>query len=162
MVIILMGVSGSGKSTIGWQLAHQLNWRFEDADDWHSPQSVAKMRQGIPLTDRDRNPWLRQLQRAIDGWRANQENVVLACSALKQHYRDQLRCQEEDVKLIYLRGTFQQIWQRMSQRQGHFMPEQLLRSQFEALEEPRSAITVDIDHKQSEIVEHIMTALDMS
>lgn len=162
MVIILMGVSGSGKSTIGWQLAHQLRWRFEDADDWHSSQSIAKMRQGIPLTDRDRDPWLRQLQRAIDEWRQTEDGVVLACSALKQRYREQLRCQEDDVKLVYLRGTLQDIRQRMAQRRGHFMSEALLTSQFESLEEPQDAITVDIHQDQSEIVGQIIQSINVA
>ncbi|MGB3496128.1 MAG: gluconokinase [Elainellaceae cyanobacterium] len=162
MVIIVMGVSGSGKSTIGWQLAHQLGWRFEDADDWHSSQSIAKMRQNIPLTDLDRAPWLNQLQRAIDDWRQTGEDVVLACSALKQNYRDQLRCQEDGVKLVYLRGTHQQIRQRMAQRHGHFMPEALLTSQFESLEEPQVAITVDIHQDSSDIVQQIVQALNVS
>ncbi len=162
MVIILMGVSGSGKSTIGWQLAHQLGCRFEDADDWHSSPNIAKMRRGISLTDQDREPWLNQLQSAIDEWRQARECVVLACSALKRTYRQKLRCQEDNVALVYLRGTQPQIRQRLSQRQGHFMTEELLASQFESLEEPESAIEVNIDCEPSEIVRQIVEALNSS
>lgn len=157
-----MGVSGSGKSTIGWQLANRLRWRFEDADDWYSSHSIAKIRQGLPLTDRDREPWLNLLRRAIDEWRLTGEDVVLACSALKQDYRQQLRCYEDGVKLVYLQGTQQQIRQRLAQRQGHVMSEELLNSQFEALEELQSAITVDISHEQSEVVWQIVEALNLS
>lgn len=120
------------------------------------------MKRGLPLTDGDRDLWLSQLRRAIDEWRSCGENVILACSALKQRYRERLRCCDRDVQVVYLKGTAQEIRQRLAQRQDHFMPERLLKSQFDALEEPQNAITVDIQHSSPEIVQHIIDALDIS
>ena len=139
--IVVMGVSGSGKTTVGRALAETLNWRFHDADDYHPAKNVEKMRRGTPLDDDDRAPWLAALRRIIDASIANHEPGVLACSALKQRYRDALAA--DGVRFVYLRGDAETIRSRMEQR-NHFMPPALLASQFAALEEPRGAVAVDI------------------
>ncbi|AMV30122.1 Thermoresistant gluconokinase [Gemmata sp. SH-PL17] len=145
MIVVLMGVSGSGKSTIGKILAEQLEWTFVEADDYHPPANVEKMRRGQPLTDEDRRPWLRELRDRIDAACARGENVVLACSALKHAYQDYLeRNEPECVQYVYLHGSEELIRQRLAARKGHFMNPTLLHSQFEALEPPADAIRVDI------------------
>ena len=154
MIVLLMGVSGSGKTTVGKLLANNLGWMFEDADGFHSPANVRKMAQGIPLTDEDRAPWLSNLAAAIRDWLNRSENVILACSALKQKYRDQLLI-DQQVKLVFLRGSFELILSRMQQRGSHYMKPDMLRSQFEALEEPRNAITVDITSSPADIAREI-------
>lgn len=139
MVVILMGVSGSGKTAVGQALAARLDWSFEDADDWHPASNVEKMRTGHALTDDDRAPWLRSLNAAIQEWIAERRNTVLACSALKKTYRDALRAGitgSGSVRFVYLKGTYDQIDHRLRSRHAHFMPESLLKSQFETLEEP--------------------------
>jgi len=161
MVILLMGVTGSGKTTVGLALAKSLAWKFADADDFHSPANVAKMRAGIPLDDADRMPWLAALRSQIDAWRQSGINVVLACSALKQAYRDQLMS-GPDVKLVYLHGTQELIAQRLSQRRGHYMNPDLLLSQFATLEEPGDALVVDVDNSVDEIVGCVRRALGLS
>ena len=158
MVILLMGVTGSGKTTIGRTLAESLQWQFADADDFHSPANVAKMRAGIPLDDADRAPWLVSLHDAITGWLEAQANVVLACSALKQSYREQLLVSPE-VKLVYLRGSRDLISQRLFHRRGHYMDPALLTSQFAVLEEPRKAVIVEVDADVPEIVAQIRKEL---
>jgi gluconokinase len=148
MVIVVMGVSASGKTTVGEALAARLAWDFEDADAWHSCANIAKMRSGQPLTDEDREPWLRALSAAIKKWLAEHRDVVLACSALKASYRDELRRgvpDNQSVRFVYLKGTYQQILERMDERRGHFMPESLLRSQFETLQEPQPAEAFIVD-----------------
>ncbi|HKS65684.1 MAG TPA: gluconokinase [Candidatus Acidoferrales bacterium] len=164
MVVILMGVSGSGKTVAGQALAAKLGWAFEDADGWHSAANVAKMRSGIPLTDKDREPWLSLLNHAIRGWIANGTNTVLACSALTKRYREALRAGSEHsacLRFVYLRGTYEQIDRRLRQRSGHFMPESLLRSQFETLEEPgpEEAVAVDAAMPVPNVVDTIIAAL---
>ena len=158
MVILLMGVTGSGKTTIGLALAGSLQWQFVDADDFHSPANVAKMRAGIPLDDADRVPWLATFDDAIAGWLEAQTSVVLACSALKQSYREQLLV-SPDVKLVYLRGGHELIAERISQRHGHYMDPSLLPSQFAALEEPQDAVVVDVEADVPEIVAQIQKSL---
>ena len=153
-----MGVTGSGKTTIGRALAESLEWRFVDADDFHPPANVAKMRAGIPLDDADRVPWLASLHDAIAEWLEAGANVVLACSALKQSYREQLLVSPE-VKLVYLRGSRELISQRLSQRHGHYMDPNLLPSQFATLEEPQAAVVVDVNAEVPEIVAHIRNEL---
>lgn len=156
MVYILMGVSGSGKSLIGGMLARELDLPFYDADDFHPASNVDKMSSGTPLTDEDRKPWLESLARHIREWNG-EGGAVLACSALKNSYRDLLRGnRDEDVTFIYLKGSKSLIAGRMAQRDDHFMPEGLLDSQFEALEEPEHAITVSIDRSPEVIVEEIL------
>jgi gluconokinase len=155
MIILVMGVSGSGKTTIGQQLAKSLNFQFRDADEFHSDENIQKMRNNIPLTDADRQPWLETMQAAIDQWLEQNQNVVLTCSALKQKYRQMLWRDAEQIKIVYLKGTFELIESRLKQRQDHFMKSDLLKSQFEDLEEPEGVILADISQTPSEIIEKI-------
>jgi gluconokinase len=159
MIILVMGVSGSGKSTIGQLLADSLHWEFADADSFHSPENIEKMRHGIPLNDLDRMPWLLALQQVIQQCLQKNKNMVLACSALKATYRQVLVLDEERVKLVYLKGAFELIQKRLQTRQSHFMSEKLLKSQFDALEEPSGAITVDVSDAQEVIVQKIRVSL---
>ncbi|PSB25081.1 gluconokinase [Stenomitos frigidus] len=158
MIILIMGVSGSGKTTIGKQLAETLHWQFQDADSFHPAANVEKMRSGLPLTDTDRMPWLLALQQAIAIWLQTQTNTVLACSALKAEYRHMLS-QASQVKQVYLKGSFALIQQRLQKRQGHYMKAALLQSQFGALEEPTEAFWVNIDQSPEAIVSQIRKAL---
>lgn len=152
MVIILMGVSGSGKTTVGQQLALELGWPFYDGDQLHPPANIAKMQQGMPLTDADRWPWLHIVQAHIEAWLQQGISTVLACSALKQVYRDYLIIDAAKVKLVYLKGDYALIHARLAQRHCHFMPPELLASQFAALEEPEQGIVVDVGHPPETIV----------
>jgi gluconokinase len=144
MIVVLMGVSGSGKTTVGQVLAEGLGWTFVDADDFHPAANVDKMRRGVPLTDEDRRPWLKALAARIDQARDRREDLVLACSALKHSYQDYLRHGLDDVKLVWLSGSPELIARRLAARTGHFMDPHLLPSQFQALEPPDDAIAVDI------------------
>lgn len=159
MIILILGVSGSGKTTIGQQLAATLHWQFQDADDFHPAANIEKMRHGIPLTDGDRAPWLLALQQAITLWLQTNTNTVLACSALKARYRQQLIQSSMQVKQVYLKGSFALIQQRLQQRQGHYMRADLLQSQFDTLEEPEDALWIDIDQSSAAIVAQIRAAL---
>ncbi|HRD75441.1 MAG TPA: gluconokinase [Hyphomicrobiaceae bacterium] len=136
-VILLMGVSGAGKSTTGKNLGRALGWPFRDADEFHPAANVAKMRSGHPLDDVDRAPWLAAIAAYIDERRAKEEPAIVSCSALKRRYRDVLLDGRPDVALVYLFGTRQMIGERLQRRRGHFMPATLLESQFAALEEPQ-------------------------
>jgi gluconokinase len=158
VIVVVMGVTGSGKTTIGVLLARRLGWEFVDADRFHSAANVEKMRQGIALDDADREPWLRSLHEAMEGWAVEHKSMVLACSALKTSYRDEL-CLGGETRFVYLKGSYDLISQRLRQRHGHFASETILASQFAALEEPDDAITVDIDHSQEEIVGEIVRQL---
>ena len=160
MIIILMGVSGSGKSTIGQRLASDFDWMFVDADDFHPLANREKMKRGIPLTDADRLPWLLSLRQTIDRWDAAGKSVVLACSALKEQYRRILGCDRSYIRLIYLQGKFESIASRLQARSQHFMPATLLQSQFEALEEPQNALWIDITNSPEAILQQIKTAID--
>jgi gluconokinase len=162
-ILVVMGVSGSGKSTIGAILARRLHWDFEDADWFHPPANVEKMHRSIPLTDEDRWPWLEAIAAWIAEHRAAGTSCVVTCSALKRAYRDIVTSrQSDDVRLVHLQGNFLLIEARLKARQGHFMPPALLASQFDALEEPASdehAITVSIDATPEEIAERVLKRL---
>ncbi len=162
MVVVVMGVSGSGKTTVAKLLAERLDWQFQEGDTLHPPANVEKMSAGIPLTDADRLPWLRKIAETIDGWRAHGESGVITCSALKRSYRDIIVGDRPDVRLVYLKGSHDLIRQRMAARHGHFMPSTLLDSQFATLEEPspdENAIVVDIGGEPEEIVGEIAERL---
>ena len=158
MIIVIMGVSGVGKTTVGEALAQQLGWSFADADDFHPAANVAKMRAGIPLTDADRAPWLQSLRATIEGWIASRRSAVLACSALKHAYREQLVVGPE-VKLVFLYADLELIADRMAARHGHYMNPALLQSQFDALEAPRDALSLDAARPVPELVAVIRTSL---
>ena len=142
--IIVMGVSGCGKSSVGKLLAEKLGWDFYDADDFHPSINVKKMADGIPLDDSDRAPWLALLHELISSSLKQNQPGVLACSALKERYRQQLIEGNENVQLVYLKGSYDLIWSRMSTRREHYMQPEMLQSQFDALEEPVNALTMDI------------------
>jgi gluconokinase len=154
-----MGVSGSGKTTIGKLLADLLQWEFSDADAFHSPENVEKMRCGIPLSEADRMPWLQDLQTAIKHWLQENKNVVLACSALKDSYRQFLVLDSERIKLVYLKGSYELIQKRLQERSNHYMSEKLLNSQFNTLEEPLNILSMDVAQPPQIIVQNIRTAL---
>ena len=160
-VVILMGVTGSGKTTVGKLLGAKLGRPFFDGDDFHNAANVDKMRAGIPLTDADRWPWLQGLAAKIDEWTASKAGAILGCSALKEAYRALLIGERSHVGLIYLRGTEELISRRLSQRVHEYMPASLLTSQFDTLEEPRDACTVDIAPPPEEIVREITTRLEL-
>jgi gluconokinase len=160
MVIVLMGVTGSGKTTIGRLLSRELGWTYYDADDFHPPANILKMTSGTPLTDDDRRPWLEALGTLIRDCLERGEQAVLACSALKESYRKFLLV-DERVKLIYLKGDYEIIQKRLSERRGHYMNPALLDSQMETLEEPASGLQVDISLSPDEIVKRIKTYLGM-
>jgi gluconokinase len=161
MIVVLMGVTGSGKSTIGKVLASQLGWKFHDADDYHPAANIEKMRQGIPLTDDDRRPWLETLARLIDDARDRGDNIVLACSALKHAYQEYLRHHLDLVHYVFLSGSSELIAQRLAARKGHFMDPRLLASQFEILEPPDDAIRVDVSGTPDEIAREIRRKLGL-
>ena len=158
MTVLLMGVSGSGKSTVGPALAAELNWPFLDADTLHPQANVAKMASGIPLTDADRWPWFDRIVAEMRRYAAAGKKVVIACSALKQAYRDRL-ASGGSVRVVYLKGDAETIAPRLAGRRGHFMPPSLLASQFATLEEPDNAIVVDIKQPVAAQVAAITRAL---
>jgi gluconokinase len=160
MVIVVMGATGSGKTTIGSLLAKRLGWDFVDADEFHSAANKAKMHAGISLTDADRLPWLETIHRQIQKWLAEGRNVGLACSALKQSYRD-LLWQGPEVQFVYLKGSYELIAERLRTRHGHFADEHILAGQFADLEEPTDAVTVDISPTPEKIVDEICRRLDL-
>src|ERR1700752_2408796 len=163
VIVVLMGVSGSGKTTVAALLAAALGCRFQEGDDLHPHDNVEKMRRGIPLTDADRLPWLRKIAEEIDGWRARGECGVLTCSALTRPYRDIIIGDRRDVVLVYLKGSPDLIHRRMAARHEHFMPIALLDSQFETLEEPtpgEGPIIVDIGGKPAELAHEIVRQLE--
>jgi gluconokinase len=162
VVVIIFGVSGAGKTTLGKLLARKLSWAFYEADDFHSPANVEKLHAGIPLADEDRWPWLESLRELIKRLDAK-EDAVLACSALKHAYRRFLRVNDQ-VKFVYLRGDFALIANQLRKRKGHFMNPELLKSQFADLEEPRAAegiLTVDLGRPPRELVQQITTTLGL-
>jgi gluconokinase len=160
--LVVMGVSGSGKSTIAERLAARLGWRYEDGDKYHPPANVAKMSAGHPLTDEDRWPWLQAIADEIDRTCKQDEHAVVACSALKRAYRDVLVHGRDDVRIVFLNGTQDLIAGRLAARKGHFMPPGLLTSQFKTLEPPQPTerpITVSIDAPVETIVDDIIRQL---
>jgi len=144
-LVVVMGVSGCGKSTVGQALAQRLGARFVDADDFHPPANVRKMRDGVPLDDADRAPWLARLNAVLRHAAARREPVVLACSALRQRYRDALADRLRSVRFVHLRGGFETIAARLAARSHRYMPATLLRSQFDTLEPPVDALVIDLD-----------------
>ncbi|HXF93240.1 MAG TPA: gluconokinase [Nitrospiraceae bacterium] len=159
-VVLIMGVSGSGKTTIGLRLADALGWSFCDGDVFHSPANLEKLRQGVPLTDEDRRPWLGTLRSALTEWIEQGRHVVLACSALKAAFRRALvEGLEDRLCVVYLKGDFDLIKQRLVHREGHFMHKDLLASQFEILEEPAEALVIDVADSPDHIVARIRSAL---
>jgi gluconokinase len=159
MVIVVMGVSGVGKTTVGMLLARALGAEFAEGDSYHPPANVEKMRNGAPLDDEDRWPWLQILAAEIDTWLAEGRSVVLACSALKRAYRDLLAHGRPQVRFVYLKGEAALLRTRLDQRRGHYMPPTLLASQLAALEEPDDALTIDVSGPPEVIVEQIRVAL---
>jgi len=163
-VLVFMGVSGSGKTTVGALVAGRLGWNFAEADDFHPAANIAKMRSGIPLDDADRLPWLRAIAAQIDRWRAEGKNGVVTCSALKRPYRDIIIGDRPEVRLVYLKGDRDLIAHRLAARHGHFMPPGLLDSQFADLEEPdpeERPIVVSIGDPPSKLAEEVIAALDL-
>jgi gluconokinase len=161
--MIVFGVSGAGKTTIGKQLAEELGWRFYEADDFHPRPNIEKMRSGHPLTDEDRWPWLERLRDQITHSLAAKENAVLACSALKRAYRECLRV-SDDVKFVFLRGDYALIERQLGRRRGHFMNPALLQSQFADFEEPQpdeDVLTIDLGRSPQELVEEIKAKLGL-
>ena len=164
MIIVICGVSGAGKTTVGKLLAGELGWRFIEADDFHPVANIQKLRVGHPLTDEDRWPWLDGLRKQIEQLLAAGDNAVLACSALKRAYRDRLRVSGE-VKFVFLRGDYALVEKQLRGRRGHFMNPELLRSQFDDVQEPRAderALTVGLGRTPQEIVEEIEVKLHLA
>ena len=160
MIVVLMGVTGSGKTTVGRELAERLGWKYLDADEFHPAPNVAKMRAGIPLNDADRQPWLKYLARTISESLQAGESAVLACSALKQAYRDTLSIGDE-VCFVYLNGDRETIAERLRARSDHYMNPKLLDSQFDTLEEPSDALEIDATLPVDDIVQEIRGALEI-
>lgn len=153
---LVIGVSGSGKSSVGSALAAQLGWSFYDADDFHPSENLIKMKSGVPLNDLDRAPWLASLHELISFSLRTGQPGVLACSALKESYRQRLLEGSNSVQVIYLKGDYSLIWSRMSARSDHFMKPQMLQSQFETLEEPANALVMDVSLPVDVIVRKIL------
>lgn len=163
--LLVMGVAGSGKSTIAALMAGRLGWTFRDADDFHPPENVAKMSAGVPLTDADREPWLAAIAAWIDEKRATGRKGVVTCSALKRAYRDVLIGGRDDVRLVFLQGDRALVGARMAARRDHFMPTALLDSQFATLEAPtpdEQPVVVHVGGAPEEIVAAILSALDLA
>lgn len=162
MIVVLMGVSGSGKTTVGQCLARQLCWTFLDADDFHPAANIDKMRRGVSLDDNDRRPWLGALRGRLDEASERGENIVLACSALKHAYQEYLQQHDpQHIRYVHLRGSETLIRQRLADRTGHFMNPGLLHSQFETLEPPEHALQVEIGPAPEAIATEIRRALEL-
>jgi gluconokinase len=159
MIIVLMGVSGSGKTTVGQELANRLGWKLLDADDYHPPANIEKMSRGVPLEDADRWPWLDRLNGMMREADARGESTLLACSALKARYRERLGAGLGDVRWVYLKGDFALIESRLLARKGHYMKAGLLQSQFAALEEPGDALVIDIAEAPAQIAARLAKQL---
>ena len=159
MIIITMGASGSGKTTVGQLLAKLLNWDFSDGDDFHPKANIEKMSHGIPLNDADRYPWLQAMQSAVDQWLQEDKNMVLAASLLKAAYREMVLRDKERMRLVYLKGSFELLQQRLLQRPNHFMKVNMLKSQLDILEEPTNAIQMDDSEPPEVIIQKIRASL---
>jgi carbohydrate kinase (thermoresistant glucokinase family) len=162
MVLILMGPMGCGKTSIGKMLAERLGWSFYDGDDFHPKKNVEKMRAGIALTDEDRKLWLESLHGNIQHWLRNKQNSILACSALKQAYRDILGVDQNTVRTVYLKGSYELLRKRIEERQHPYMDKNLLRSQLDTLEEPKDGLTVEISPTPEIVVSTIMNNLNLN
>jgi gluconokinase len=163
VIVVMMGVSGSGKTTVAALLSAALGWQFQEGDDLHPPANVEKMRSGTPLTDADRLPWLRTIAAEIDRWREQGASGVVTCSALKRAYRDIIIGSRREVQLVYLKGSFDLIRSRLAARHEHFMPAALLESQFATLEEPtpdEHPIVVDVGGKPADLAVEIVRRLE--
>lgn len=158
--VIVMGVAGSGKTTVGQALANRLGWDFYDADGFHPIENISKMASGIPLVDEDRVPWLASLRALISASLQQKHPAVLACSALKESYRRELLEGNRDILLVFLKGDYDLIWSRLAARPDHYMKPEMLQSQFDALEEPRGVLTVDVTESVEEIVEEIVRNME--
>jgi gluconokinase len=162
LVVVMMGVSGSGKTTIARGVAKHLGWDVLEGDSYHPPANIAKMSQGIPLDDADRLPWLHAIAEAIDGELAAGRSSIVACSALKRSYRDILIGERRNVALVYLKGSAELLGERLRRRKGHFMPPTLLESQFATLEEPgpdENPIVVSVAPPPEQIVDAVLSAM---
>ena len=162
MVLILMGPMGCGKTTIGKMLAEKLGWSFYDGDDFHPKKNVEKMRAGIALTDGDRKLWLKKLHTNIQHWLRDNQNSILACSALKQAYRDILGVDQNTVRTVYLKGSYELLRKRIEDRHHPYMDKNLLRSQLNTLEEPKDGLTVDISETPEIVVSTIINNLNLN
>src|SRR5271154_2408316 len=161
MILLLMGVTGSGKTTVGRLLAQRLGWPFLDADDFHPPQNIEKMQHGVPLTDEDREPWLAAIHAELLRCAARDQHAVLACSALKQTYRETL-ASGVDLRICYLQGTYSEIAARLQSRTGHFAGEAILAGQFADLQEPRDALVLPVSNTPEEIVQDALRKLKLA
>jgi gluconokinase len=159
VIVIVMGVTGCGKTTVGEMLARDCGWDFHDADDFHPPENVAKMKRGEPLTDEDRWPWLARLNALLRDSERDHKSLVLACSALKQVYRDRLACGCATVRFVLLDGEVEMIRARLARRQGHYMNPTLLDSQFAILERPQDALRLDSAATLAELVTSVRKGL---
>ncbi len=162
MVIIVMGVSGAGKSTVGTQLADEIGCTYYDGDDFHPAVNIEKMSQGIPLNDADRVPWMLSLRNLIEKHIAQECSTVISCSALQERYRGYLRFELEGVEFVHLVGSFETIWDRLKKRTNHFMKRELLQSQFDILEESPDLLQISVDDDPEEIVQTILEALQIA
>jgi gluconokinase len=161
MVILVMGTTGAGKTTVGKLLACRLGWTFLDADDFHPAANIEKMKHGISLTDADREPWLKNMHAELLRLNAAGTDAVLACSALKQSYRDTLSG-GLDFRIVYLRGTYEQMRQHILARHGHFAGEAILTGQFADLEEPQDALTLEVSHTPEDLVREVLGGLGLA
>ena len=161
MIVVVMGVTGAGKTTIGRLLAAQLGWPFADADQFHPQANVEKMSRGITLTDADREPWLAAMRSAIQQWISRNESAVLACSALKRSYRSELMVGPE-VRFVYLRGDYETVARQLRMRHGHFATEAILADQFATLEEPENVVVVDVGRDPNLMVKEIRAQIGLS
>ena len=162
MVLLLIGPMGSGKTTIGKMLAEKLGWPFYDADDFHPEKNVKKMRAGVALSDEDRDLWLKMLHDHIQQWLKDGQKTILACSALKQAYRNILGVNQSTVRTVYLKGSYELVRKRIEERQHPYMNRNLLRSQFDILEEPKEGLCVDISATREKIVSTIIESLKLN